>query len=83
MLMNIYEWICTNFEWVAAWKRVAAIIAFDFGSLIPIALTATVGQDVGIDASEGDGESKKSSSETHGVLVIEVCQFEQQTRMWW
>ena len=83
MFMNIYEWICTDFEWAAAWKRVAAIIAFDFGSSIPIALVATEGQDVSIDASEGDGESKISSSETHGVLVLEVCQFELQTGMWW
>ena len=46
-----------------------AIIAIDFGPLTPSALVAIEGHDVSIDASEGDGESKISSSETHGVLV--------------
>ena len=44
------------------------IIAWDIEPFIPIAFGAREAHDVCIDASEGDGESKKSSSETHGVL---------------
>ena len=57
------------FEWVAVAKRHAGIIACDVGSFIPIAKGATEGHNVSIDAGESDGESKKSTNETHGVLV--------------
>ena len=53
------------FERVATPKLVTAIIAWDIEPFIPIAFWATEAHDVSIDPSEGDGESKKSSSETH------------------
>lgn len=49
---------------------VAAIIAWDIEPFISFAIEQTEAHDVSIDASESDGESKKSSSETHGALVI-------------
>ena len=52
--MNISKWIGTNSEWVAVWKCDTAIIASDIGPFASIALGATEGQDVSIDASEGD-----------------------------
>lgn len=55
---------------------VTTIIAWDIEPFIPITIGATEAHNVSIDASEGDGESKKSSSEMHGVLVIlKVCQW--------
>ena len=35
-----------------------------------LAVEATEAQDVSVDASEGDGESKKSNSERIGLLVL-------------
>jgi hypothetical protein len=57
---------------VAVPKLMTAIIAWDIEPFIPIAIGAIEAHDVSIDAYEGDasGESKKSSSETHGVLVM-------------
>ena len=68
--MYIYEWICTDFERVAAPKLVTAIIAWDIEPFISTAIGTTEAHDVSIDASESDGESKKSRSETHLELVI-------------
>ena len=55
-----------------------AIIAWNIGSFTSIALGATEGNDVSIDANEGDGESKISSSKTHDELVT-ACQLERRT----
>ena len=72
-LMNIYEWICTDFKWVAAPELVTAlIIACDIEPFIPIAIGTTEGHDVSIDASEGDCESKKSSGETHDMFKLVI-----------
>jgi hypothetical protein len=49
---------------------VTATIAWDIIPFTSSAVEATEGHEVSIDASEGDGESKKSSSDTHGVSVI-------------
>ena len=49
---------------------VTAIIAWDIEPFISTAIGTTEAHDVSIDASEGDGESKKSRSETHLELVV-------------
>ena len=80
---RFWWWICNDSQWVAVPKCHTAIIAWDIGPFTPIACGATEGYDVSLDASEGDGESKKSSSETHGMLVIltlAVCQLQVERR---
>ena len=67
---NIYEWIMDMyFEWwLADPISVTSTITRDIVPFIPTAIRASEGHEVRIDASEGDGESRKSSSETHGML---------------
>ena len=55
---------------MAAPKLVTTIIAWDIESFVSTAAEVREAHDISIDPSEGNGESKKSRGETHGVLVM-------------
>ena len=51
-----------------------ATIACDVVPFISLAVETTEGHEIGIDTSESDDESKKSSSESHNNVKVTVAQ---------